>query len=82
MILFLIHVLSFKGNHTIAVVEGSEDYETLKNGLKNVCETVSQLVERGHMIIDGKKVNLHFHFGGDNKLSGVSEIHVIVLSST
>ena len=43
MILFLIHVLSlnFKGNHTIAIVKGSKDYKTLKNGLKNVCKTVN-----------------------------------------
>jgi len=72
MCFFLTHVLllNFKGNHTIAVVKGSEDYKTLKNGLKNVCETVNQLVEMGHMIIDGKKVNLHFHLGGDYKVSG------------
>lgn len=56
---------SSAGNHTIAVVKGSEIYKTLKSGLKNVRETVNELVEKEHMIIDGKKVNLHFHLGGD-----------------
>ncbi|KAJ7351778.1 hypothetical protein OS493_035503 [Desmophyllum pertusum] len=55
--------LSSAGNHTIAVVKGHKDYETLKNGLKNVREAVNQLIEQGYMIIDGKKVNLHFHLG-------------------
>ena len=31
----------FKGNHTIAVVKGPEDYKTLKEGLKNVREAVN-----------------------------------------
>lgn len=34
-----------------------------------MCESVNQLVEEGYMTIDGKKVNLHFHFGGDYKVS-------------
>ena len=59
----------FKGNHTIALVKGPEDYRTLKEGLENVCHSVNQLVEQGFMIIDGKKVNLHFHLGGDYKVS-------------
>ena len=66
MILSYTHsLIKLLGNHTIAVVKGSEIYKTLKSGLKNVCETVNELVEKEHMIIDGKKVNLHFHLGGD-----------------
>lgn len=61
--------LLFKGNHTIAQVKGHEEYGTLKEGLKNVCHSVNQLVEKGYIEIDGKKVNLHFHLGGDYKVS-------------
>lgn len=61
--------LSNIGNHTIAVVKGPEDYETLKTGLKNVRESVNELIEEGYMMIDGKKVNLHFHLGGDYEVS-------------
>ena len=50
----------FKGNHTIALVKGLGDYEMLKEGLKNVGHSVNQLVEQGYIVIDGKKVNLHF----------------------
>ena len=60
---------SYTGNHTIAVVKGPEEYETLKTGLKNVRESVNELIEEGFMVINGKKVNLHFHLGGDYKVS-------------
>ena len=58
---------SYTGNHTIAMVKGPEDYETLKTGLKYVRESVNELIEKSYMMINGKKVNLHFHFGGDYK---------------
>ncbi|XP_078347604.1 uncharacterized protein LOC144632757 [Oculina patagonica] len=60
-------MLSSSGNHTIALVKGHEEYGPLKEGLKNVCHSVNQLVEKGYIEIDGKKVNLHFHLGGDYK---------------
>ena len=69
MFLYSDILLSFLGNHTIAVIKGSEDYETLKSGLSNVCQTVNELIDQGHMITDGKKMNLHFYLGGDYKVS-------------
>ncbi|XP_068697088.1 uncharacterized protein [Montipora foliosa] len=61
------NMLSSAGNHTVAVVKGPENYDTLKNGLKNVCEAVNELMDQGYVIVDGKKINLHFHLGGDYK---------------
>lgn len=56
------------GNHTIAVVKGPEDHSTLSGGLKNVIDAVNTLVEDGCILIDGRRVNLHFHLGGDYKV--------------
>ena len=57
MFLYSDILLSFLGNHTIAVIKGSEDYETLMSGHRNVYQTVNELIDQGHIIIDGKKVN-------------------------
>lgn len=38
-----------KGNHIIAVIKGSEDYSTLKDGLTNVCQAVNKIMVDGHM---------------------------------
>ena len=60
------------GNHTIAVVKGPKDYGTLSGGLKSVIDAVNTLTEDGCMLIDGGRVNPHFHFGGDYKLCNPS----------
>lgn len=58
------HVL---GNHTVAVVKGKEDYETLKASLSNVIRDANSLIDDGYMIIDGRNVSLEF-LGGDYKV--------------
>ena len=32
-------------------------------------ESVNQLTEQGYVTTEGKKANLHFHLGGDYKVS-------------
>ena len=59
------HVL---GNHTVAVVKGKEDYETLKASLSNVIRDANSLIDDGYMIIDGRKVSLEFFLGGYYKV--------------
>ncbi|KAJ7383407.1 hypothetical protein OS493_028083 [Desmophyllum pertusum] len=59
--------LSSSGNHTIAVVKGKEEHETLKSSLSNVIKDVNSLIDDGYMIIDGRKVSLEFYLGGDYK---------------
>ena len=66
MVLILSQV--FVGNHTIAVVKGKEEHETLKESLSNVIRDVNSLIDDGHMIIDGRKVSTEFFLGGDYKV--------------
>ncbi|XP_068707879.1 uncharacterized protein [Montipora foliosa] len=59
--------LSSSGNHTVTVVKGKEDHDTLKASLSNVIRDANSLIDDGHMIIDGTKVLLEFFLGGDFK---------------
>ena len=56
------------GNHTIAVIKTSEDYDNLRAGLANVTSTVNELIKAGFIMINGKKVTLEFYLGGDYKV--------------
>ena len=40
------------GNHTIAIVKGKEEHETLKESLANVIKEVNRLANEGHVIVD------------------------------
>ena len=68
----LLFIFLNSGNHTIAVVKGHEDYRTLSDGLKNVIDAVNTLIDDGYMLIDDRRVNLHFHLGGDYKVCNPS----------
>lgn len=57
------------GNHTIAVVKGKEEYDTLKESLGNVICDVNALIQEGGMMVDGQKVTLDFYLGGDYKVN-------------
>ena len=72
-----------KGNHTIAVIKGPEDYNTLKEGLTNMCQAVNKIMADGHIKIDGEIVKLQFYLGGASKVSGSIEYNgynLIVIS--
>ncbi len=60
-------VMAAKGNHTFAVVNGKEDYATLKRCFKDVFTDINKLVNEKEIIIDGKKMQLEFFLGGDYK---------------
>ena len=57
------------GNHTIDIVRGKEEYETLKVSLANVINDVNSLVRDGEINVDRKTVNLEFYLGGGYKVS-------------
>ncbi|PFX16151.1 hypothetical protein AWC38_SpisGene19579 [Stylophora pistillata] len=59
--------LSSSGNHTIAVVKGKEDHDTLRKSLANVIQDVNKLVKDGEIDVDGQMVKLEFFLGGDYK---------------
>ena len=52
----------------MAVVKEPWHYGTLSGGLKNVIDVVNSPIEDGSMHNDGRRVNLHFHLGGDYKV--------------
>lgn len=56
------------GNHTIAVIKTSEDYDNLRAGLANVTSTVNELIKVGFIMVNGQKVTLEFYLGGDYKV--------------
>ena len=58
-------VMSAKGNHTIAVVNGSEKYETLQVSFKTTFSEINSLIDKGTIIVGGQEVKLEFFLGGD-----------------
>ena len=60
-------VMSAKGNHTIAVVNGSEKYETLQVSFKTTFSEINSLIDKGTIIVGGQEVKLEFFLGGDYK---------------
>ena len=61
--------MSFAGNHTIAIIKGKEEYQTLKASLANVIHDVNATIKEGQMVVDSQKVNLEFFLGGDYKVN-------------
>ena len=75
-------VMSAKGNHTFAVVNGSEKYETLKVSFKNVFVEINYLISKSVLIVDDQEIKLEFFLGGDYKfllkilgLKGATSLH-------
>ena len=58
-------VMSAKENHTIAVVNGSEKYDTLQVSFKNSISEINSLIDKGIIIVDNQEVKLEFFLGGD-----------------
>jgi len=62
-------ILSSKGNHTVAVVNGSESRQTLEESFKDVFLEVNKIIDDGFIDIDNKKVGVDIYLGGDYKVS-------------
>ena len=60
-------VMAAKGNHTIAVVKGKEDYATLKQSFGDVFKDINSLISKNKIEVGGKSINLEFFLGGDYK---------------
>ena len=60
--------LFFSGNHTIAVIKGKEEHDTLKESLTNVIRDVSHLNDQSHIVVDGRCIELEFYLGGNYKV--------------
>ena len=61
------NVMSSKNNRTVAIINGPEDYQTLKDSLPNFLREVNELINKGFIVIDDKEIQLEFFLGGDLK---------------
>ena len=60
-------IMAAKGNRTVAVVTGTEDYHTLKKYFQDVFSDINEIVMETKVDVDGKTVNLELFLGGDYK---------------
>lgn len=57
------------GNHTIAIAQALENYETIKDSFKEVFTEINQVQADGCIIINGEKIAVDLYLGGDYKVS-------------
>ncbi|KAJ7393814.1 hypothetical protein OS493_003480 [Desmophyllum pertusum] len=60
-------VLSSKGNHTIAVVNGSESRQSIEESFADVFREVNKVIDDGFIEVDGQRVGVEIFLGGDYK---------------
>ena len=58
------HLMSARGNNTITIVKGSENYETLKESFANVFSDINDQNSMTKITIYGKEIKLEILFGG------------------
>ena len=56
------------GKHTIAVLHGEEQYETLAQGFKEVFEEINETIAEEYLTINRKRYRLEIFLGGDYKV--------------
>ena len=61
-------IMSAKGNHTIAVVKGKEDYDLLRECFADVFRDINEVVTEKKIDLDEETVNLEFFLGGITNL--------------
>jgi hypothetical protein len=59
---------SSKGNRTIALINGPEDYETVKESLSKSLDEINELLDAKLIEIDGVEYKLDIFLGGDYKI--------------
>ena len=57
-------IMAAKGNHTIAVVKGKEDYDVSKESFKDVLRDMNEVVAEKKIDVDEGTVNLEFFWVG------------------
>jgi hypothetical protein len=57
-------VMSAKGNRTIGVVNGKEDYSTIKEAFTDIIDELNQLIADGKLNVEGKDINIEFFWWG------------------
>lgn len=61
-------MFNLTGNHTIALVQTSEDYDSLRSSLANVIKEVNEIQEKGYIEVDDLKIKVELFLGGDYKV--------------
>ena len=61
-------IMTAKGNYTIGVVNGKENYTTVQKCFKDILADINQLVDEKEINVDGQTIKLDFFLGGDYKL--------------
>ena len=57
-------VMSAKGNRTIAIVDGSESYETIKEACGGIFHDTNSMISSGKMTVNSQEVNVDFFSRG------------------
>ena len=60
-------MMAAKGNHTIAVVKGKENYSTLLESFGDVFQEINKLNSEKKIKVNDRVINLEFFLGGDYK---------------
>ncbi|CAB4011198.1 Hypothetical predicted protein, partial [Paramuricea clavata] len=60
-------VISSKGNHTIAVIKGHEDYDLLKVSCAKIFDCINRLARKGTVKVRDKDIRIEMFLGGDYK---------------
>ena len=60
-------VLSPSAVRTVAVMCGSESYETLKTSMQATFREVSDIIKAGKLVVDGADISAKIYFCGDLK---------------
>lgn len=64
-----IHVIhNYTGIYTFAALNGSESYETLRDGLIPVVQEINELLKQREILIDGKMITLKIYYDADYKV--------------
>ena len=73
--------LSSSEVHTVAVLKGVENYETLQEGLAPVLAEMKEVMEAGFVEggADGTPVELEFYLGGDYKVVDYTRINLSII---
>lgn len=53
-------IMSASGNHTFAIIKGSENYETLNDSFRMIFQEINNLIEVNEITINNQKFDLEF----------------------
>ena len=64
-------VMYAKGNRTIAIVNGSESYDSIKEAFGGICHEIN-MISLGKLTVNDQEVNVDFFLGGGGGITSLS----------